>query len=105
MNAHGKRAENTKDKANLVNEQFESVFTSPETDVNHVPNGTSECPGMGDIDIAENGILKLLQSLKVYKTAGPDRIPAKELATSIAPILSAIYKHSYRTGEIPHDRR
>ncbi len=59
---------------------------------------------MDDIDITETGVRKMLERLKVHKAAGPDEIGVlKELAPTIAPILTAIYRRSYETGEIPDD--
>ncbi len=61
---------------------------------------------MEDIDITETGVRKMLEGLKVHKAAGPDEIGhcvLKELAPTIAPILTAIYMRSYETGEIPDD--
>ena len=63
---------------------------------------------MDNIEITENGVFKLLNSLKVHKAAGPDKITArvlKQLAPVISPILTIIFKRSYETGEIPQDWR
>ena len=108
LNAHGKHAESSKEKANLLNEQFESVFTNTGTEAEHEHHSTSDYPCMENIEITENGVLKLLNSLKVHKAAGPDKITArvlKQLASVISPILTTIYKRSYETGEIPQDWR
>ena len=108
LNAHGKRADTSKEKANLLNEQFESVFTNSKPDASHVPDSSSDFPCMDDIDITENGVFKLLNSLKVHKAAGPDKITArvlKQLAPVISPMLTTIFRRSYETGEIPEDWR
>ncbi len=49
---------------------------------------------------------KLLQKLKINKSAGPDDLPAyflKELAEEIAPTLTAIYTQSLHTSSLPQD--
>ncbi len=46
------------------------------------------------------------QHLKLNNTMGPDQISArvlKELAPSIAHILTEIYHRSYATGKVPDD--
>ena len=60
------------------------------------------------IQINEKGVLKLLESLKIHKAAGPDQIAArilKQLTSVISPMLTSIYKRSYVTDEIPQDWR
>ena len=58
---------------------------------------------INDLDITENGVRKLLKGLNPSKAPGPDNITRilKELADDIAPILTEIFHHSYKTGEIP----
>ena len=108
LNAHGKHAESPKEKANILNEQFESVFTESKPDETQAHHTTSEFPRMENINITEKGVLQLLESLKVHKASGPDKISArvlKQLAPVISSILTTIYKRSYETGEIPQDWR
>lgn len=65
---------------------------------------TGQHQDIKDIEITENGIIKLLRNLNPYKAAGPDNISPrilKELAEDVAPILTIISNHSYETGEIP----
>ena len=92
--------------ANALNGQFQSVFSS-ETQVQQgLLPPTSPHPTMPDINISESGVLKLLLNLKIHKAAGPDAIRPrilKELAPTIAPILTVIYKRSYQTGQVPDD--
>ncbi len=79
-----------------MNQQFHSVFTEQ-----------SVQQQMGeDIEITEPGVQKLLDQLKGHKAAGPDQIEPcllKELATTIAPILTVIFKSSYDIGEVPDE--
>ncbi len=59
---------------------------------------------MNDITIEENGVRKLLERINPHKAAGPDEISArilKEMTSSIALILTAIYQVSYNTGQAP----
>ena len=64
------------------------------------------CPELPELEISDNGVLKLLQSLNTNKAPGPDRIPnriLKEMAPEIAPILGAIFRQSLTQGELPSD--
>ena len=50
----------------------------------------------------------MLEELDVSKATGPDHIPPRvlrELATTIAPIMTDIFNRSYRTGVMPDDWR
>ena len=113
-------------KANLLNEQFQSVFTpkspltlkqlssqkvqdlqesghnSPES----VPTETrNKYNSMQALNISVNGIMKLLQGLKPDKASGPDRIKPlllQKLCCEIAPILRVISK-SLQEGSLPSD--
>ena len=60
------------------------------------------------IEITEPGVRKMLEKLQVHKASGPDEIGPqilKNLASTIAPILTIIYRRSYETGRIPDDWR
>lgn len=61
---------------------------------------------MSNISIDPNGVLKLLQNLKVDKAAGPDLlkpIVLKELRHEILDIVSLIFQKSLNTGQVPSD--
>ena len=92
--------------ANYLNIQFQSVFTRERPIPQDLLPSTSPHPSMPDIIISTAGVLKLLQNLQIHKAPGPDGIGPrilKELSTTIAPILSEIYKRSYESGEVPED--
>ena len=63
-------------------------------------------PKMPEINIDQNGILKLLSKLKPGKAAGPDGIKPivlKELREEITPIIQLLFQKSLSTGNIPTD--
>jgi hypothetical protein len=69
---------------------------------------SGQYPSADELDITENGVLKLLTSINPNKAAWPDNIKPKllkELATEIAPILTIIFRKSFDTGEVPSDWR
>ncbi len=98
----------SKDKANILNSQFQQAFSQKEEITRDQfrtrCNMNGQFKEMGNINITENGILKLLKSLNPNKAAGPDNISPrvlKHLATDISPILTIIFRRSYSTGEVP----
>ena len=93
------------EKANALNQQFQSVFTKE--DCNSLPKpGTNFTTSMPPIIIRTEGIEKLLRELKPQKAPGPDNIMPrvlKECAGSIAPLFRQIFQRSLCTGELPED--
>ena len=108
-----------KDKAEVLNDQFQSVFSRctplalgqlcaqaarllPQA----MTPGLQRYPAMPDFTISTNGIKKMLATLKPHKAAGPDCIRPlilKELWDTIAPILQVIFTRSFKTGKLPSD--
>ena len=102
---NGTLVTDTQEKANILNHQFQSVFTN-ETNTNIPDKGTSPHPQMPDIHINNNGILKLLSNINPHKACGPDNINGrvlKELKEHVAPILTLIFTKSLQTGQTPKD--
>ena len=68
--------------------------------------GTSPFTPMGEITVDPNGVLKLLNNLKIHKAPGPDGLSArvlKECSSEIAPILALIYNETLAQGTVPDD--
>ena len=111
----GKLYSHPVDKAELLNKQFQSVFSSSEEvsreDFSRnykMPTVESQFPVLDNINITLNGITKLLKDLKPSKSPGPDNLGPrllKELAEDIAPLLLMIFRKSLATGEVPDDWR
>jgi hypothetical protein len=95
------------EKANILNKQYQSVFTKE--DLSSIPSTVGpEQPEMPGITMSINGIHKILLGLNIHKASGPDNIPArmlKELADQVAPCLHVIFTRSLDTGEVPEDWR
>ena len=96
----------SKDKADILNRQYQSVFTheDPDTQVPD-PDGVSY-PDIEDIHVSEDGVSKLLQKRNPRKATGPDMIPArmlKECSEDLAPILAIVINKSIQTGQVPDD--
>ena len=96
---------NSLDKAEMLNQQFKSVFTNEP--LSNLPDkGPSPHPTMPGISVTCQDIENLLNGLQTHKATGPDAISAKILrATSdiIAPILQIIFQTSLNTASVPAD--
>ncbi len=95
----------SKDKSEVLNRQFSSVFTvdGESGDANMTGPGF---PPINKLQIAEPGIRKLLQGINVNKASGPDGISCRilhELASELAPVLTALYNQSLASGKLPED--
>ena len=115
----------TKDKADILNQQFQSVFTplaplslkelslmkvQDLVDDKVIPpqaipeDQRNSTPVMPSIKISEAGIVNLLKNLKPKKAAGPDRIKPvvlQELREELAPILKVLFERSLESGAVP----
>jgi hypothetical protein len=106
-NKSGFLKSDTPSKAEILNDQFKSVFT--DEDLTSMPNkGPSPFQPMPDIIVEQKGVTKLLKNLKTEKATGPDSIPAfilKTAAEEISPVLTRLFQQSLDTGEVPDDWR
>ncbi|KAK3092025.1 hypothetical protein FSP39_024520 [Pinctada imbricata] len=96
----------SKMKAEILNKQFTSVFTSenpndPLPDLEGSPH-----PTVADITVTENGVCKLLQQLDPHKATGPDEVSSrllKTVAKQITPALTLLFQASLNQGKVPDD--
>ena len=63
----------TDTKAEVLNEQYQSVFTKENNQ--SIPPVNNQNLNMPDINFTTNGISKLLSKLNTQKANGPDKIP------------------------------
>ena len=102
---NGVLAETAEQKAEMLNSQFTSVFTTENT-TNMPSKGNSPVKPMKDIKISEKGVEKELNRLNPCKATGPDKFPVrilKETANIITPVLTKNYQQSINTDQIPED--
>jgi hypothetical protein len=99
LRKEGMLTDNTKDKADILNEQFKNIF-SIETSSEQIPDkGKSSHPLMNNISISESGVTKLLQNINPHKATGPDEIGGRvltELSTTMSRPLTLIFKKNTR---------
>ena len=104
----GKTAVTDKDKANILNSFFSSVFTKE--DLNNIPKSEEEGRSKGialtDIQVTPAAVNKKLKDLNPNKAQGPDKIPPrvlKELADVLDTPLCILFNKSLESGVIPDD--
>ena len=104
LTTDGVTTSKSKDKADILNHQFYSVFT--DEDLSSIPSPTNSFPIMPTISLNVEGIYRLLNDLDVNKAPGPDKIPNRILkycATEIAQILQVIFNQSLTSGNLSDD--
>ena len=96
LEANGATVSDAQEKAELINQQFTSVFTHENTST--LPNlGASPFTSIVVDNIRMDGVVKFLANLQGHKAHGLDGIPArllKETAYGMAPLHTHIYGFS-----------
>ena len=94
------------DKANLLNNQFSSVFSNPTPKIKPSFPKNSQLPEMEKIVVTNSGVLKLLLNIKENKATGPDGIPGKILKTcanELTGVFRLLFQASLDQGIVPDD--
>ena len=107
LKENGKMHADSRDKTNILNRQYESVYTHEDTSSVPKPSCEPYNP-MEEITVTEEGVKKLLQKLNPHIASGPDLIPArilKDMTDEISLLLTIIFKRSFDCGEVPDDWR
>ena len=97
-----------KGKAEKLINQFQSVFTKDDTTASIPSFHKRVSDSIPALIIRQEGVLKLLESIKVNKAVGPDGIPnrvLKECASELAPAITKIFQSSINSGILPDDWR
>ena len=111
----GKLVDNPVEKANILNSQFQSVFSARNPlslktlctrAANFIkPDGMpSDIPQMPPVDITEEGVQGRLQTLNPHKAAGPDKLNLlvlREIADVRAPVITRLYRASLKQAKTP----
>ena len=90
----GKMHADPVDKANILNHQYESVYSRE--DERDIPCLDGQpYPSMPDITVTKDGVEKLLKKINPSKARGTDMITARilrDMAKEIFPILNTLFK-------------
>lgn len=102
--SNGKQATTDTDKADVLNKFFCSVFTKE--DLQSVPDCDDKnfSTVLDDIEIDNSTVLKLLRTLDISKSAGPDGMHPrvlKELADVVFEPLADVFRKSLSEGIVP----
>jgi hypothetical protein len=107
----GKLVTDDRQKAEILNEQFQSAFTSREEfSVSEfeercpMPPVDPNRPKLENINITVPGVEKLLKNLDPTKACGPDNLSPrvlKEVAVELAPALTFLFQASICSGVLP----
>ena len=102
----GQLLNDSKDKAQILVDQFKSVFTQHKND-SFLPEVKKKAKTpIPPIRITTQGVEKLLNNINTSKATGPDKISnimLKTCASQLAPALRTIFQRSIDTGKLPAD--
>ena len=93
-------------KANLIHEQFDSVFSNPFPKITHTFDKKDRLPNIHAIRINRPGLLKLLLNLNPNKANGPDNVPSQFLKTfahEVVDMYLVLFQASLDQGVVPPD--
>ena len=102
---NGVTAKTAKEKADLFNTYFSSVFRPSSTTCNQTPRTESE-GNISEITLDVDEVAQFLRALDTSKACGPDGIPARLLqvcALEIAPSICELFNRSLHTGHVPSE--
>lgn len=104
----GSIAKTDQEKAEVLNDFFQSVFTREPIGDLPMPPHFDYATSLDDFDITQEDVRKLLKGLKTGKAAGLDGISPillVETADQLALPISNIFRKSLNSGRIPDDWR
>ncbi len=101
----GELVSDSKDKANLLNTHFQSIFSKENIDdTAKLPMKTDQKFSLTDITLSKSGILNLINNLNKYKSPGPDGISPRLLKLvpeEISEYLLIIFGKCFNLGTVP----
>jgi hypothetical protein len=96
----------SKEKAEILSNQFKSVFTKLKQSIPTTVLQQRAGSTMQHLKITVEGVETLLKNTNTSKATGPDRIPniiLKTCAEELAPCLGKIFQKSVDSGTLPND--
>ena len=94
------------DKATILNDHFASQtrLDTKDKQIPHIPPPSTPIPSLSEVQATEPEVLKILNSLNINKSSGPDKIPNKLLKMSallLAKPLTNLFNKSLKSGKFP----
>lgn len=105
LKRNGTTSSETHDKANTLNMQFQSAFTTDNDNIMPDMDKEKYSP-MNEINITENGVRKLLKLLNPNKASGPDELIPRVLQVlhqELAPAVTLLFQKTLNLGQTPVD--
>ena len=84
----GTTVDSDHEKAEALNTQFQNNWSHE--DLNSIPFLRKTTPGIKNIVVTTNGVIRLVNDLK-------------ETSAQVAPYLKYIFQKSFETSNLPHD--
>ena len=96
----------SQEMAEILSEQYSSVFSTPKGDDTPVVANTDEpnIPSLNRIHFRDSELAEAINDLASNAAPGPDGFPAillKKCSSALSPPLARIWRTSLETGEIP----
>ena len=105
LNKDGELVDDPEKMANILQEQYASVFSDPNSPKKHLPKLNVELESvLESFDFTEKDIIKAINEISVNAACGPNDIPAnvlKNCKMSLAYPILLLWKHSLETGCVP----
>ena len=93
----------SKEKAEILNNQFKSVFTKPKPNISTTVLPQRAGSTIQNLKITVEGVEKLLKNTNPSKAMGPDRIPTSSLKHALNNLRPDIFQRSVDCGTLPND--
>ena len=103
---NGRLFNSPKDKANILNHQYHSVYTREDPSSATPDSDGTPLPDMDNITVTEQGVKKLLLKSNQQKATVTIMIPARilrECSEELAPILTIVLNRTLQTGCVLED--
>ena len=108
FNKDGDVTTNKKEMADLLQNQFSSVYSNPESpdikDPDFIPPPINKAFQEYDLSISDEDILSAIKEIKLDAACGPDGIPTillKSCAEELCSPIKLIWEESLNTGTVP----
>jgi len=103
---NGSVTNDPKEKAELLNKYFASVFTVDDGCCPTLPSRVANSDGLSSVSFPPHKILKKLRNLKIGTAAGPDGFQAillKNASESLALPLAQLYESLFSSSTVPKE--
>ena len=105
LNQEGDLTDNPTEMANILQDQYASVFSDPKSTKKCIPNLIAELVSiLENFEFTKKDIINAINAISVHAACGPNDIPAvvlKNCKDSLSEPILLIWQHSLATGCVP----